>query len=470
MKAKKSFTDYELVRAIHMDNKEVLDYLFERNHAEAKKLILANGGSEEEADNVLRQAIVELWYEINHQHFKPEKALNTHLINLLKEDFKHVSKGTSFFEKINNPISKNYDLEVVIAFTGTLEPQYKTILSYRYFEGYDFSRIANILNLSNEHIVEKIFNEAYQQLLSLLKVRYSSIERDMEQESIIINGVRTYRYRELLNFIKHNAIIPKEKNNNYLAWIIAALISGCVAYAIWYYSGNVSIFEGARKDQVIIQKSDSTNGPYKKDNQKEFDIKKQHQKSGQSIGETDTMQISPTDTGKLMDEEIQNPKGKIQKFNSKGDIVIKEMIDTLGNTDIVVKKDEFLYTLFCKVLDKTEPSDSLDLEKNIEQNSSLTNKTAELLNPQAKLPKDEQRIKVYQVELWKSPVNYKGYKMQKNKIIIYGIEDPDMISLFSFDETLYLNSGTGFYMLIPSMEFRPFVKLKDKSILAELTK
>ena len=466
MASKTSFTDYELVRAIHLDNKEVLDYLFERNFGEYSKRILSNGGTEELASSSLRRAIVELWYNINHQHYKPEKDLDTYLFSLLAEQ----GKGVNFYSKITDSGQKNYSIDVISNCVGILEPQQRLLLSYHYFEGYDFARIATISNLENKDVSEKKYADAKNQLQAHLKIRYPELDRDKDLEKIFSCGICDYRYRELMSFIKNNAIVPKVERSINLVWVLIALIVVAIASGVWYFTSNNSSDNGERKESVAIKKTDTSDAESSKSNPKDKDVKSQQNRIKQTIKEIDSMDVASMDTIKHLDEDIQIPKGKIQLINSKGDIVIKEIIDTISNGDIVVRKDELLYTIFCKVVEKSSPADTLSEEKLKEQNASSANKTAELLNPQAKLPKEEQRIKVYQVELWKSPVNYKGYKMQKNKIIIYGIEDTELINLVSYDETLYLHSGPIFYMLIPSIDFRPFLRIKDKSILAELTK
>ena len=470
MASKTTFTDYELVRAIHIDNKEVLDYLFERNYAAIKRFVLGNGGTEQAANNALQRAIVELWYNINHQHFKPEKDLDTYLLNLVKDSLGNAKGRVDFYDSITNIGNKQYDLEVVSSCVGILEPQQRTLLCYHYFEGYDYARIATILNLSDKDFAEKKVADAKKQLQAHLKIRYPEIDRDKDLEKILSCGICAYRHKELMSFIRINAEVPKAERSINLVWVLIALIVVAIAGGVWYFTNNTSSGDGERKESVAVKKTDSSDVESSKSNPKDKDVKSQQNRINQSIKDIDSMDVSTLDTGKFMDEDIQIPKGKIQLINSKGDIVIKEIIDTISNGDIVVRKDELLYTMYCKVVEKSSPADTLSEEKLKELNASSANKTAELLNPQAKLPKEEQRIKVYQVELWKSPVNYKGYKMQKNKIIIYGIEDTELINLVSYDETIYLHSGPIFYMLIPSIDFRPFLRIKDKSILAELTK
>jgi hypothetical protein len=468
MASKTSFTDYELVRAIHLDNKEVLDYLFENNYHKVRKLVLANGGTEAQASSALQQAIVELWYQINHHQFKPEKDLDTYLFNLVKDGWGKEKSSSAFYHSITQTPNKQYDSDVISKCVEIIEPLQKTLLCYYYFEGYDWARMTMILNLENKNVTERKFDESKNQLHSLIKIRYPEIDNEKDFERVISSGVCAFRYKELMSFIQNNVAIPVVEKSINLTWILVMLVIIIGGIGTWLYSNDFS-FDGKEKNELsAIKKKDTLSDESTNKKPKEKEIKNQQKRINQTIKDIDSMEYIAKDTSK--DEDLQIPNGKIQEVNSNGDIIIKEVIDTSSNGDIVVKKDELLFTMYCRVVDKPTVSDTLSEVKSKESNTSTANQTAELLNPQAKLPVEEQKIKVYQVELWHSPVNYKGYKMQKSKIIIYGIENTEMISLVSFDENIYLHSGPNFYMLIPSIDFRPFLKLKDKLTIAELTK
>ncbi len=72
------------------------------------------------------------------------------------------------------------------------------------------------------------------------------------------------------------------------------------------------------------------------------------------------------------------------------------------------------------------------------------------------------------VELWTSPLNYKGYKMSRAKIILYGINDPESIRLFKLDDEIYLHSGSLVYHLEYTGDFHAYEKVISESVLAKL--
>jgi DNA-directed RNA polymerase specialized sigma24 family protein len=468
MSAKATFTDYELVRAIHIDNKEVLNYLYEHNFADIERYIINKGGNNKDVSSLLKDSIIELWYNINHHQYEKEKDLNNYLFSLVKDRWAKENKTSIFIDKIAITTDKSFDKEVVAKCVDVLEPQQKTILSYHYFEGYDFKRIASILNLKDEKEAENKFHESEKSLKALLIIRYPSIEQSKDFKNVIINGVVEYRYHELSSFIVSGAVIPEHVRSFNLAWLLVLLIFVLGGIGIWLYANDYSFTDNEKKTSVVIKKKESQKDDIEKG--KLDDSQNASQDKKQVLEDTINYEQALSDTAKSLDADFALPPGKIQVINSNGDVIIKEAHDTSGNTDIIVKKDELLYTIYSKVRVMSGDDDTLSADTAKNYTASTAEKTAQLLNPEAKLPTEDKKVTVYQVELWKSPINYKGYKMQKSKIVIFGIDRPELVKFIDYDDDIYLQSGTSFYMLVPSIDFRPFVKVKDKSVIAELIK
>jgi hypothetical protein len=72
------------------------------------------------------------------------------------------------------------------------------------------------------------------------------------------------------------------------------------------------------------------------------------------------------------------------------------------------------------------------------------------------------------VEFWTSPLNYKGYKMSRTKIVLYGVTDPESVKLFKLDDEVYLHSGSIVYHLDNTNEFRPYERVSSEAILSKL--
>ncbi len=134
--------------------------------------------------------------------------------------------------------------------------------------------------------------------------------------------------------------------------------------------------------------------------------------------------------------------------------------------DIVVRKDELMVTRSIRVLVIGEESG----QESTPPESTLAGETAAKLNPEAALPQEEKEPAGYSVEFWKSPINYRGYKMGKGKIIVYGLEYPELTKLYLVRGNYYLENAQAYYQLRQGSEFQVFYRVNDSAILAQLKK
>lgn len=61
------------------------------------------------------------------------------------------------------------------------------------------------------------------------------------------------------------------------------------------------------------------------------------------------------------------------------------------------------------------------------------------------------------VEFWESPLNYKGYKLSDNKLILFGIKESEFASLEIINKILYLRYLNSLYSLEYTTDFKPLV-------------
>jgi hypothetical protein len=72
------------------------------------------------------------------------------------------------------------------------------------------------------------------------------------------------------------------------------------------------------------------------------------------------------------------------------------------------------------------------------------------------------------VEFWRTPLNSKGYRMTKNRIILYGFSDFSSLNLYKVDNVFYLKSEEQVYKLSTGTEFMPMEKVNDSDLLARI--
>jgi hypothetical protein len=131
--------------------------------------------------------------------------------------------------------------------------------------------------------------------------------------------------------------------------------------------------------------------------------------------------------------------------------------------NVVVKQDQLLVTHTLKVTD-------IDIDDSKKPaDNSLSQSTANKLNPSGGLvenPKTDEDN--YEVEFWLSPVNYKGYKLASNKLVLFGIEEPDAVKLYFVEDRLMMKYGQNYFRLNPSDEFIAFSSIKNTDLPAAL--
>jgi hypothetical protein len=72
------------------------------------------------------------------------------------------------------------------------------------------------------------------------------------------------------------------------------------------------------------------------------------------------------------------------------------------------------------------------------------------------------------VEFWKSPINYKGYKTGKNKLVIFGLDQFDMISFRMLNNTLFLKYLSDYYQIDKSDDFKSLNPISNPQVLSQL--
>ena len=130
-------------------------------------------------------------------------------------------------------------------------------------------------------------------------------------------------------------------------------------------------------------------------------------------------------------------------------------LENPSSADVVVRKDELLSTKTLEVI-------NLDPVAKMNGKDSLLQKVSGIKD-------DRVSGKNYlNVEFWSSPLNYKGYKMSKYKLILYGVSSPEGLKIFKLDDVMYLKSTSFVYRLDPTGEFRPYERITDESVLNRL--
>jgi hypothetical protein len=151
-------------------------------------------------------------------------------------------------------------------------------------------------------------------------------------------------------------------------------------------------------------------------------------------------------------EQKQNDKERFKINIGKTAKVDYSKVDSLihDDSEINVATDELLSVKNIKLI---------KIDDNISYNDTLASKLAHVA---------EDNSNLYFVEFWKTPLNSKGYRFSKNKIMLYGFIEYNNVLLYEIDNSFYLKSSDQVYRLFYGGEFRQLEKVMDSDLLARL--
>ena len=121
------------------------------------------------------------------------------------------------------------------------------------------------------------------------------------------------------------------------------------------------------------------------------------------------------------------------------------------NEEIVVMRDELIRTLFL---------DAQTIGKNTGTRSDSLIQT--LQGGSAGKPGN------YRIEIWRSPVNFRGYRLLRTSVITFGLDPDAPLKLYDFNNALYLRRGASVFKLQLTDKFLPFQPVNDEAILKQL--
>lgn len=72
------------------------------------------------------------------------------------------------------------------------------------------------------------------------------------------------------------------------------------------------------------------------------------------------------------------------------------------------------------------------------------------------------------IEFWQSPLNYKGYTLSRSRLVLFGFNTEESVSLYRLDQTMFLKIAGGVFRLENTADFRQLERVTDESLLARL--
>jgi len=165
-----------------------------------------------------------------------------------------------------------------------------------------------------------------------------------------------------------------------------------------------------------------------------------------------TEQIITSSDEKKNEENSEKKTKKTSVNTSNSPSINYKEVDAMLNEDenITVAQEELLSVKNIKVI---------DLDANTKKDT-LTGQLAGISN--------SDYPNMFFVEFWKTPLNSKGYRMTRNRVILYGLSDFSSITIYKVDDNYYLKNDDVVYKISSGTEFKPMELVNDSQLLAKI--
>jgi len=175
----------------------------------------------------------------------------------------------------------------------------------------------------------------------------------------------------------------------------------------------------------------------------------------------DTKKMAPTITPTPAKTQGQNMvKNTISQENTKDENTANSATlnstTTEDDSNVVVMTNQLISVLSVRL----HNNDTNSVNKKSEETDSALASMSDVDAPKGPTS--------YRIEFWKSPLNYKGYKMSEGKIVLYGINPVTPVNLITNEDTYYIVVNQAAYHIDFTDDYKPFEKVTDKATLKKL--
>lgn len=185
------FGDREIIKKIQTNDRTVLGELFTRYQRLVFSYIQNHGGSEEDAEDMLQEAIIVLWQKVNSGTFQLSARLSTFILAVAKNKWmaqmrkrkrlsgEAVSENTSGGNLSSLEVALNKEqVEMVHRALEQIPPVCKKILLLFYFEERSLNDIARILKFANADVVKSKKYQCKKSLETILREMLPELGRN----------------------------------------------------------------------------------------------------------------------------------------------------------------------------------------------------------------------------------------------------------------------------------------------------
>lgn len=310
--------------------------------------------------------------------------------------------------------------------------------------------------------------------------------KEFEMHSLLVEGIKEHGRMELKSFLKDNVSLPHvgSKTNFFnmrsMQWSIAAalvLIFGVILVVQYYIKPTESTEEIASKN--VITSSD-TSTPLVQTEPKESSDTSTAFLEMLAVKKENADEVAPPTIDDLSNEKAiaEDDASYINEGKYSASPTVVEDIDIATEqklNDTTITLALLSYSIgYSKDYDgitdannsKPQTIDKKVTKSKYPYNTSVetTNKNETVIDSNAVSKKLSKVVsKTLNVEYWKSPVNFKGYRYIGNTVYLYGVTK-DNSRLFMVNNKLYLRTNNIVYILMPTTDSLPYKTEADTDI------
>lgn len=176
-------SDEEIIKRIKNGDEHALVYLYEENYAAVKSYVLKNNGSHDDIEDIMQDALIALWQNVNKSRFELNARLSTYFYAIVKnlwlKQLAKTSRVDRMYDGQGENMSEegdrlgNFDKKVIMQEVMGLGDVCKKLLMYFYFDGLDMKVIAEKLNFANPQTVKAKKYQCFKKLEEKVKAKYS---------------------------------------------------------------------------------------------------------------------------------------------------------------------------------------------------------------------------------------------------------------------------------------------------------
>lgn len=479
------YTDKELIDGLKNGSREILFYLQEKYFQPSRRYLRRKGVPEAETPVVFSRLLIRLMRDAQQRRIPVQIVLQSYLFNLLREylsDFRQARRHKNSLPEADPQLER---VQVAASCVSILDGVPRALLFARYADQNNFEQIAALFEFSNPVIAQYEVGKAMKQLENIVRARFDGgmeteyadsdlifIDRYLEGQlsglelkqfmdklqsdpqfrefvgfrNLLIDGIRSSADDQLEQDIVEEIGFRKPLIPAALKMTLTFLFVMIMGLLLWNYIGV------ERKGEPRIFSFRWLRKP----------VTEQKVKSSASVQRKTAI---PSDTLKSAQDMNDNGYDSLSSVEANTFNAEDDSLFSADGSEIVVKKDQLLgvHTVTVK-----EIGDKAGLRENL-NTEDLTQAAAGKLNPAAGLPEEPNAdLSSYTVEFWISPVNYRGYRLMHNTVVLFGIDQPEQARLFRMNRQLYLRSGAEVYKLIPSEDFQAYSMVREPEVLSSL--